>query len=154
MLAGLLITIAAGAAPGLLLGLILIGATVAAAIAVRPAAVHLLFPVPAPLFLVAAVIAGLVHAHSSSKVALAVGLAQWIASGFIPMAVATAAAVLIAGLRWWAIARAGRAAPATSPVGPAARPRPPQAARASLPPALPDPGRDQPPPTRTFGPPV
>lgn len=99
---GLLITIGSGSEPGLILGLSLVAGTAAAALAVRPGALYLLFPVPAACYSVAAVIAGLVHDHAadSSLTALALNFAQWIASGFIAMVVATGLAAVIAGCRW------------------------------------------------------
>jgi hypothetical protein len=120
-LLGLVITLLAGAEPGLILGVFLVAGTVVAALAVRPGAVYLIFPVPAPAYLVAAVIAGLVHDRGvdTSRTALALSAAQWIAGGFVPMVVATGLAVLIAGYRWLRQAR--------PPSGPASgQPAPPR----------------------------
>jgi len=101
-LLGLVITVLSGSDPGVILGVFLIAGTVVAALAVRPRAAYLIFPVPAPAYAVAAVIAGLIHdrAADASRTALALNFGQWIAAGFIPMTVATALAVLIAGYRW------------------------------------------------------
>jgi hypothetical protein len=107
MLLGLVITLLARTEPGLVLGVFLVAGTVAGALAVRPGAVYLLFPVPAPAYAVAAVIAGLVHDRGvdTNRTALALSAAQWIAGGFIAMALATGLVVLIAGYRWLREAR-------------------------------------------------
>jgi hypothetical protein len=102
VLLGLVVTVLSGSDPGVILGVLLVAGTVVGALAVRPAATYLLFPVPAPAYAVAAMIAGLIHDHAAdtSLTALALNAGQWIAAGFIPMVVATALAVLIAGYRW------------------------------------------------------
>ena len=111
--------------PGFLLGLFVVAGTVAAALAVRPRAGRMIFPVPVLSYLVAALLSGIVFDRSadSSKTALAIGAAQWIADGFFAMALATALAVVITATRWFAWRR-GR--PTTgdpgwraSPAGPA-----------------------------------
>jgi hypothetical protein len=101
-LLGLVVTVLSRSEPGLILGIFLVGGTIAAALAVRPGAGYLIFPVPAPAYAVAAIIAGLIHDHATdtSQTALVLNAGQWIAAGFIPMVVATALAVLIAGYRW------------------------------------------------------
>jgi len=101
-LLGMLITVLSGSEPGLILGIFLIASTIVAALAVRPGAIYLIFPIPAPAYAVAAMIAGLIHDHAAdtSRTALLLNAGQWIAAGFIPMTVATALAVLIAGYRW------------------------------------------------------
>jgi hypothetical protein len=106
-LLGLLITLLLGTEPGVILGVCVVAGTAAAALAVRPGAVYLIFPVPALAYAVAAVIAGLVHDRGvdTSHTALAISAAQWIAGGFIAMTVATGLAVLIAGFRWLRKAR-------------------------------------------------
>ena len=78
-------------APGFLLGAFVVIGTVAAALAVRPRAGRMIFPVPVLCYLVAALLTGVIYNHSadSSKTALAIGAAQWVASGFFAMAVAT-----------------------------------------------------------------
>jgi hypothetical protein len=112
---GMVITVVFGSGPGVILGVFLVVGTVAAAFAVRPGVVYLIFPVPAPAYAVAAVVAGLIHDRGldTSNTALALSAAQWIANGFVPMIIATVAAVLIAGYRWLREARA--------PSGPTAR---------------------------------
>jgi hypothetical protein len=101
-LLGMVITVLSGSEPGVILGIFLVVGTVGAAFAVRPGAVYQIFPVPAPAYAVAAIIAGLIHDRGvdTSNTALALSGAQWIANGFVPMIVATGAAVLIAGYRW------------------------------------------------------
>jgi len=112
---GMLITIAAGSEPGLVLGLSLVGGAVAAALAVRPGALYMLLPVPAASYLVAAVATGLVHDHAadSSLTGLALSFAQWIASGFVAMVCATGLVVVVAGYRWLRTPRP-QATPASS----------------------------------------
>jgi hypothetical protein len=106
---GALITVLAGIGPGLVLGLFLVAGTVAAAFAVQPRAVYLIIPVPALAYLTAAIAAGVAggQADGSSHAALAVGAAQWIASGFRPMTAATAVALAVTVARWPRGARAG-----------------------------------------------
>jgi len=102
VLLGLVITVLSGSEPGVILGALLIAGTIVGALAVRPGAAYVIFPVPAPAYAVAAMIAGLIHDRAAdiSSTALALNAGQWIAAGFIPMIVATALAVLIAGYRW------------------------------------------------------
>ena len=89
--------------PGLLLGLFVVAGTVAAALAVRPRAGRVILPVPVLSYLVAALISGVVYSGSggTSKTALAIGAAQWIADGFFAMALATVLAVAITTARWY-----------------------------------------------------
>ncbi|MGH3300851.1 MAG: DUF6542 domain-containing protein [Streptosporangiaceae bacterium] len=118
-LLGMVITVLSGTEPGVILSVFLVAGTVAAALAVRAGAVYLIFPVPAPAYAAAAVIAGLIHDRGidTSTAALALNAAQWISRGFIAMTAATALAVIIAGYRWLREAR--------PPDGPAAgRPGP------------------------------
>ena len=123
---GAIVTMVARSAPGFLLGLFVVAGTVAAALAVRPRAGRMIFPVPVLSYLVAALISGVVFDRSadSSKTVLAIGAAQWIANGFFAMVLATALAVVITTARWF-LWRRGR--PATRdpgwpvpPAGPAA----------------------------------
>lgn len=88
--------------PGAVLGVFLIAGTIAAALAVRPRAGYLIIPVPALAYLVAAMIAGLIHdrGNDASLAALAINATQWIAGGFIAMAAATGLAILITAARW------------------------------------------------------
>ncbi len=101
-LAGLVGTVLAGSEPGLALGAGLIVGTVAGAVAVRPQAAYVIIPVPALAYVVAASVAGYIHDHAidTSRTALAVGLTQWIAGGFLIMIAATLLAMAIAAIRW------------------------------------------------------
>ena len=93
----------ARSAPGFLLGLFVVAGTVAAALAVRPRTGWMIFPVPVLSYLVAALTSGVVFDRSvdSSKTALAVDAAQWVADGFFAMALATVLAVVIIAVRWF-----------------------------------------------------
>jgi hypothetical protein len=130
---GALITMLAGSEPGPVLGVFLVAGTVAAALAVRPRAVFLLIPMPALAYVVAGPAAGLIHdqATDTSRTALAVSAAQWIASGFIAMIIATVVAIAITIARWpWK--RRGLRGPGSPPPargGGTDRPRRPPAAR-------------------------
>jgi hypothetical protein len=101
---GGLVTAVTGSVPGLALGLFVIGGTAAAVLAVRPRSVYLIIPVPALSYMVAATAAGLVEikgqAVGASVTTLAVGAAQWMASGFLAMATATLLAIATAAARW------------------------------------------------------
>jgi hypothetical protein len=107
---GALITAVTGSQPGLVLGLLLVGGTVTAALAVRPRAAYQVIPVPALAYVVAATLAGLVsdRATGTSLTALAVNAAQWIASGFIAMTAATGLAIVITLVRWYTSRRSQR----------------------------------------------
>ena len=100
--AGLLGTLLTGSDPGVLLGIFLVAGTAAGALAVRPGAGHLIIPVPPLAYVVAATLAGLVHDHAAdtSRTALAISAARWIASGFLAMTVATLLAIAVAVVRW------------------------------------------------------
>jgi hypothetical protein len=99
---GAIATMLARSTPGLLLGLFVLAGTVAAALAVRPRAGRMILPVPVLSYLVAALISGVVYSRSdTSKTALAIGAAQWIANGFFAMALATVLAVAIIIARWY-----------------------------------------------------
>lgn len=119
-LLGLVITLLSGTEPGVILGVFVVVGTAAAALAVRPGAVYLIFPVPALSYAVAAVIAGLVHDRGvdTSHTALAISAAQWIAGGFVAMTVATGLAVVIAVIRWLLTARPWRGTAPGRPVPP------------------------------------
>ena len=106
---GAILTMLARSAPGFLLGLFVVVGTVAASLAVRPRAGRMIFPVPVLSYLVAALLSGIVFDRSadSSKTALAIGAAQWIADGFFAMALATVLAVVITATRWF-VWRRGR----------------------------------------------
>ena len=103
-LAGLLGTVLAGSEPGFALGAGLIVGTVAGTAAVRPRSAYVIIPVPALAYVVAATVAGFIHDHAidTSRTALAVGLTQWIAGGFLIMIAATLLAIAIAAIRWLA----------------------------------------------------
>ncbi len=125
---GAIVTMATGRAPGFLLGIFVVIGTVAAALAVRPPAGRTIIPVPVLSYLVAALISGYIYNRSadSSKTALAIGAAQWVASGFLPMAMATVLAIALVGVRWylWRRNLDARRAPGrpVRPAAPAARP--------------------------------
>ena len=132
---GTIATMVARSTPGLLLGIFVIAGTVTAALAVRPSAGRTIVPVPALAYLMAALISGVVFNRSaaSSKAALAIGAAQWIADGFFAMVLATVLAVVITVVRWflwrrsrpaardraWAVPAATPARPVTGQVAPA-----------------------------------
>ncbi len=101
---GGLATAIIGREPGPLLGSLVLIATLLAGTAVRPRAAYLIIPLPALCYLVAATTAGLYHdrAADTSLTALAASALQWAASGFWLMIVATAAAIVIAAVRWFA----------------------------------------------------
>src|SRR6516164_5028183 len=120
--AGTIATMVTRNAPGSLLGLCVLAGTVVAALAVRPRAGRLIFPVPVLSYLVGALVSGYVYNRSTgtSRTALAIGAAQWIADGFFAMALATVLAVVIITVRWY-LWRRRRPVP---PRRPHAAPRP------------------------------
>jgi len=126
---GVIATMATGRAPGSVLGAFVVIGTVVAALAVRPRAGRLIFPVPVLAYLVGALVAGIIYNRSddASKTADAIGAAQWIANGFFAMAIATAAAIVLIAVRWllWRRRKAGRTG------GPGRPPRPDPATAAS-----------------------
>ncbi len=89
--------------PGVPLGFFVVAGTIAAALGVRPRTGRLILPVPVLSYLVAALVSGVVYnrAADSSKTALAIGAAQWIANGFFAMALATVLAAAIIAVRWY-----------------------------------------------------
>ncbi len=119
---GALLTILAGTEPGTLLGLSVIAATGLGAFAVRPGSVYLIIPVPAPAYVAAAVLAGLIHDRTSdtSPAILAVNAVQWIASGFFAMSAATLLVMAVALWRWLMTGRAAYWRGRTRPPGRAA----------------------------------
>ena len=136
---GTIATMVTRSAPGFLLGLFVTAGTVIAALAVRPRAGRMIFPVPVLSYLVGALVSGFIYNRSSgtSKTALAIGAAQWVANGFFAMALATVLAIVIITARWflWRRRREVRRdqdwpapAAATRPVPPRG-PRPPQGPR-------------------------
>jgi Domain of unknown function (DUF6542) len=97
---GAVITIAHRAQPGRVLGVCIVVGTVIAALAVRPRAGRLIFPVPVLAYLIAALTAGIAYNRSTSKTELVLGSAQWIANGFLLMALATGLAIVLVTIRW------------------------------------------------------
>ena len=100
--AGAVLTVLAGTGPGAVLGVFLVAGTLAAALAIQPRVVYRIIPVPALAYAVTAPIAGVIgdRAASTSHTALAISAAQWIASGFLPMAAATLLAIVVTAVRW------------------------------------------------------
>ena len=135
---GTVATVVTRSAPGFLLGLLVEAGTVVAALAVRPRRGWMIFPVPVLSYLVGALISGFIYNRSTgtSRTALAIGAAQWVADGFFAMALATVLAIVITTVRWYLWRRRRpvtrdpdwTAAAATRPVPP----RRPQAARESM----------------------
>ena len=121
---GAIVTVVARSAPGPGLGLFVVAGSVAAALAVRPKAGRMIFPVPILSYLVAALISGVVfdRAANSSRTALAIAAAQWVASGFFAMALATVLAVVIIAARWYLWRRGRPAARDSGWPGPPADP--------------------------------
>ncbi len=127
---GAIATMATASAPGFVLGASVVIGTVAAALAVRPGAGRMIFPVPVLCYLVAALLTGVIYNHSAdaSKTALAIGAAQWVASGFLAMAMATILAVVLVTVRWYLWHRhrgAGRDSAWQVPAAGGRVPRPP-----------------------------
>jgi uncharacterized protein DUF6542 len=110
-------TMLTGKEPGSILGVFVIIGTLAAAVAVRPEAGRVILPVPALAYLVAAMVTGVIYDHSAdvSKTALAINAAQWIASGFVAMLLATVLAVAVVTARWILWRRSSPFAPAAWP---------------------------------------
>ena len=123
-------TIVTKSQPGSVLGLAVLAGTVAAALTVQPRTGRMIFPVPALSYLIAALTAGVVYDRAADKTEIAVGAAQWIASGFFVMVLSTLLAVALTTVRWymWRRDQRGPAAPdwsATAPRPPAGPPRRP-----------------------------
>src|SRR5579859_49834 len=92
---GALVSAVTSSQPGLMLSAFVVVSTVCAVLAVRPASVYRIIPVPALAYLVASVMTGLaVNQNGTTLTALAVGAAQWIASGFVAMLIATVIAIV------------------------------------------------------------
>jgi hypothetical protein len=104
-------TVVTGREPGLLLGVFLVAGTLVGVSVVRPLASYLIIPVPAPAYLAAALAAGVLHGGlaTMSHTGLAVSALQWTADGFVPMALATVLAIIVATARWRMAARPQRA---------------------------------------------
>lgn len=103
---GAFATILVSTEPGTALGACLVAGALAGALAVHPRAAYRLIPVPAIVGFVAALLAGVVHdrAADTSRTLLAINAFGWMAGGFVAMAVATAATLVIAVTRgiWYA----------------------------------------------------
>jgi hypothetical protein len=127
---GVIATMATGRAPGSILGAFVVIGTIVAALAVRPRAGRLIFPVPVLAYLVGALVAGIIYNRSddASTTADAIGAAQWVANGFFAMAFATAAAIVLITVRWLFWRRGRKAGTADGPGRP---PRPNPATAAS-----------------------
>ena len=108
-----------GTEPGVVLGVFLVAATVAATLAVRPRDAYLIIPVPALAYTAAAAVAGLIQdrAADTSLTGLALSATRWIASGFVAMATATVLAIAITAARRLR-SRRGPGSPGRAPVGP------------------------------------
>ena len=113
---GGLATVVMHTEPGTVLGAVVLAATAAATLLVRPRAAYLIIPVPALAYGAAALLAGLVHdrAADTSRTALAVSAAQWAAAGFLWIAATTALAIAVTLARWPWLAR-GQHHPAPPP---------------------------------------
>ena len=134
---GAIATIVTKSQPGSVLGLSVLAGTVAAALTVQPRTGRLIFPVPALSYLIAALGAGVVYDRSADKTQIAVGAAQWIASGFFVMVLATLLAIALTTVRWfmWRRDQAGPVPPDWPDPGRAApRPEPGPARPSGTPP--------------------
>jgi hypothetical protein len=100
-LIGAIATIVTKSQPGSVLGLFVLAGTVAAALTVQPRTGRLIFPVPALSYLIAALASGVVYDRSANKTEIAVGAAQWIASGFFVMVLSTLLAIALTTVRWF-----------------------------------------------------
>ena len=107
---GALATAGTRTEPGFLLGAFLVVGTLIAGLAVQPRGVYLIIPAPALCYVVAAVMAGLIHDQSTdgSQAVLAVNGTTWIASGFFAMCIATVLAILLTIMRWFTQGRRRR----------------------------------------------
>jgi hypothetical protein len=110
-LLGAAFTVASQRDPGRALGIFVAVGTLAAGTSTRARSAYAIIPVPAIAYAVAAAIAGLVHDHAvdTSRTALGISAAQWIASGFIAMTATSVLAVMLAVARWLLSMRAARA---------------------------------------------
>jgi hypothetical protein len=130
-LIGAVATIVHHTQPGSMLGLFVLAGTVAAALTVQPRTGRLIFPVPALSYLIAALATGVAYDRSSDKTELAVGAAQWIASGFFVMVLATLLAIALTTVRWFMWRRDQHGSqppdwPATDQAPPRPEPGPPR----------------------------
>ncbi len=93
---GMVITIVAGSQPGFVLGVFLVAGTAAAALAVRPGAVHRIIPAPALAYVAASLVTvPITGPGGASRTALALGVVQALASGFLAIIVATTLAIAV-----------------------------------------------------------
>ncbi len=94
---GTVFTVASHRDPGRPLGAFVLAGTLAAATSVRARSAYVTIPVPAPVYAVAAAVAGMIHDRpiDTTRTALTLSGVQWIADGFIGMSAATALAILI-----------------------------------------------------------
>jgi len=101
---GAVASLVTGRGPGAVLGVMLAVGSVAAAFGVHFRRAHLLIPVPAPAYVIAATATGLFHDRGVdiSRTALAVSATQWFAGGFPWMAAATLLVIAITVARWLA----------------------------------------------------
>ena len=124
---GAIATVVTDRQPGTLLGVAVLAGTVAAALTIQPRAGRMIFPAPALCYLIAALAAGVIYDHAADRTALAIDAAQWIASGFFLMALATLLAIVIVTARWLLLRRARRGGAdwtgprGSGPPGPATR---------------------------------
>ena len=130
---GTVATVLTGSEPGPVLGVFLIAGAVAAALAVRPRAVYRIIPAPALAYVGGGVIAGLIHdrATDTTRTALAINAAQWVASGFLAMSAATVLVIAIGAARWQS-SRRRPAGPRYPPPGSRAAGSPEPGRRSSL----------------------
>ncbi len=105
---GAVATVVTGRQPGTVLGAAVLAGTVAAALTIQPRAGRMIFPAPALCYLIAALAAGVSYDRSADRTALAIDAAQWIASGFFLMALATVLAIAIVVARWLLQRHSGR----------------------------------------------
>jgi Domain of unknown function (DUF6542) len=108
---GALATAGANSEPGALLGAFVVAGTLVAGLAVKPRGVYLLIPAPILCYLIAAVMAGLIHdrATDTSSELLAVNATSWIGGGFVAMCIATGLAIVLTIARWpWRERRRGQ----------------------------------------------
>ncbi|HEY1917383.1 MAG TPA: DUF6542 domain-containing protein [Streptosporangiaceae bacterium] len=107
---GALATAGTNTEPGFLLGAFLVVGTLIAGLAVQPRGVYLIIPAPALCYVIAAVMAGLIHDRSTdgSQAVLAVNGTTWIAGGFFAMCIATVLAILLTLMRWFTQGRRQR----------------------------------------------
>ena len=109
---GMIITIVDGSQPGFVLGFFLVAGTAAAALAVRPRAVYRIIPVRLAYVAASLVTVPVSGSGASSRTALALGVVQALAGGFLAIIVATVIAIAVT------VARGRRAGPARRGPGP------------------------------------